>query len=291
MSIDPLSEAEKLTEKSYKTDKGTESLGFGLHLAKAASLKKKLDEIGDTQFSESAKDYIDKLSKFDFKVVFEEKFTNDRNVEETLYILFRQDIGVIIKFDTYTWEDDGSWEAGGPPPPSVNGGSIYYNWSPNNLWDRHRSTSSGSFIHSDKQKHIKIFTEDFKEEILIKDFPEDVNYNDFESWEEYRKVQSKIDDECKNLISKSLEKGKVVWVGDHDCRQGVISIITNLMDTGTLIPNWVGCQFNWILNYMDHKKDSSNWDLWKEGVVKQTNERIDKFPQEVKDCINNTYKG
>ena len=81
MNTDPLSEAEKITGKSYKEDKGTGFLGMALQIEKSKALKIKLEEIGDTLFSESVDSYIKKLSKFGFIVAYKEPFKNQDDID------------------------------------------------------------------------------------------------------------------------------------------------------------------------------------------------------------------
>lgn len=288
--VDALYEAEKMTGESYKMDKKTSSLGFALHISKVEQLNKKLEEIGDTKFSETAEDYISKVSNFGFEVAYKEPFKNRDGIEENLYILFNKDLGVVIKFDTFTQSDDGSWGEKGVPSPSVNGGSMYYNWSPNDINDRWGATSSGGFVFDQKESHITLFNSDFSEKHEIKDFPNNVNYKDFNSHAEYHDEQDKIDKKQKDLVNAAFEEGKrCVWRGNHDCREAVITNLTLLMSKGILLKKWVECPINWVLNFKEYDKDSKDWEKWNNSARKLTKERFSKMPEALRECVNNTY--
>jgi len=273
---DSLFEAEKITGKSYKEDKNTSSLGLLLHIEKGKKLSKNLDEIGDTKFSETVESYLYKLSKFGFVVAYKEPFTNKEGIEENLYILFNKELGVIVKFDTFTWGDDGSWGEKGVPAPSVNGGNMYYNWSPNDINDRNSVISSGGFIFPKESKHIKLFNEGFKTEYVIENYPNNAKWDG--SYEDFRKEQDPIDEKQKGLTKKAFAEGKrCVWVGSHDCREAVITNLSAMKEKGVFLTKWVESPFLWL----SHHGETGNGN----GL-----ERIKKLPKEVQDCINNTHK-
>lgn len=137
--IDPLSEAESITGEEYKGSDKTVSLGMRLHLGKGEKMRALLNQIDDTQFSETVANYIRKVGKFGFEVVLCDKIRQSSD-NEHFYILFNSALGVLISFDTHRW-DARSEE-------NVNGGHIYYNWLPANIENRYAYTSSGGYEES-----------------------------------------------------------------------------------------------------------------------------------------------
>jgi hypothetical protein len=129
LSFDPLSQAEKITGKHSGEDKETAFLGMGLMIENNQRKNEILDSMDDTKFSNSVESYLRKAKKFGFEVVLTEPFTSRRGIGENLYILWHDELGILLTFDTSTCEDDGSWAKAGKevPPPSVNGGHYYYN--------------------------------------------------------------------------------------------------------------------------------------------------------------------
>lgn len=121
--FDPLSMAEKMTGESYKESESTTALGLLMHMQKGEKMREMLSKAGDTQFSNTVSDYLRITGNFGFELVYKEPFMSDR-CEENLYVLFQKELGILICFDTFTWENR--------HVANVNGGKMYYNWSPNN---------------------------------------------------------------------------------------------------------------------------------------------------------------
>jgi hypothetical protein len=146
LNFDSLQEAEKITNKSYKTDKVTETFGFGLHLAQSKMKEKMLNKMGDTTLRNEVTKYLEIVQGIGFEVVLKDPCLNAEGITEHLYILWHDEYSILLRFDTHTWADDGSWAKSGKevPPPSVNGGSFYYNIKLNDDCDW-KVTSSGGF--------------------------------------------------------------------------------------------------------------------------------------------------
>lgn len=145
LEFDALDTAEKITGNSYKIDKSTESLGFGLMLANNQRKEVLLKEQGDSGFSNTVVDYVRIIESIGFVELLKLPFVNTDGIEENFYIFWNYEHSVMIKFDTHTWGDDGSWGEKGVPPPNVNGGSMLYNWKPNEDINYYDYTSSGGF--------------------------------------------------------------------------------------------------------------------------------------------------
>ena len=279
--FDALSEAEKITGKSYKESESTSSLGFLLHILKGQEMKQMLSKADDTQFSNTVKDYLRITGNFGFEVVYKEPFMSDR-CEENLYVLFQKELGILIHFDTFTWGD--GKEAG------VNGGDMCYNWSPNSLNMRYKLTSSGHFYFSEKDNHMTLFEKDLMTKYKIHNYPESAKWDSPLSYEEFKAIDEPINKEQKELFDLAVKCGKrFLWVGSHDCREGIITTIKSMFENGKFFPIWHECPFNWITNYMEHKHTANNNYPFTE-YYELTKLRISKMPEHVQKCINNTYK-
>ncbi len=77
---------------------------------------------------------------------------------------------------------------------------------------------------------------------------------------------------------KKIHEGKLVWVGDHDCREAVRFHLSNLRLHGKFVKPWPEISFLWLLNYMDTKTEGYDHDAI-------TRARLAELPQEVQDCI------
>lgn len=279
--IDALAEAEKITGSSYKEDDATGYLGFGLHMAKSNILNSLLDEIGDTKFSNKVDEYIDKLSKFGFEVVLCEPFGNTHydGVTEHFYILFNKELGVLIVFDTFGYSND--------EVHNVNGGHIYYNWSPNDMNNRGNFTSSGGYAHNEFGNIL--FNNDLTpHKVDNTKLSEEPKWLDGVSYEEHRINH----DKWRSLYNSYVVDNdlKYIYSGYHDCREAAITNIKRLAENGILLTKWVDCPFNWLLNFAEHSQSGENFDDFCKRAVEITKQRIEKLPDYVKECIGN-YKG
>lgn len=129
LEVDPLAVAEKMTGQSYKTDKATESLGFGLHLAHVQSKRELLSAIGDTHYGLSAAQGLALFLKDGFDIVGVRKFeghTGDKGeiYDERMYILFCKRRGILVRFETY-----GRGSAHNPDG-TCNSIQVYFNYRP-----------------------------------------------------------------------------------------------------------------------------------------------------------------
>ena len=130
LKFDPLLAAEEITGNSYKTDKVTEDLGLALMFQHIEHKNSILNKTGDSTYSMDVLEYQDILKSIGFELAKSWNFTVKER-EETEYIYGHQKLGIILYFTTY-----GS---------SVNSGSFYYCWKPNNRNVGNRVTSSGRY--------------------------------------------------------------------------------------------------------------------------------------------------
>lgn len=278
--LDPLSIAEDLTGQSYKESEATSALGFMLHIQKGQKMRDMLAKAGDTQFSSTVKDYLRITGDFGFEVVYKEPFMTDR-CEENLYVLFQKELGILICFDTFTWENGSQ--------PGVNGGNMYYNWSPNTIDIGAGLTSSGHYCFDKKAERISLFEKDLITKYEIENYPEKIKWENEVSWEEFIAIQKPIEKEQRELFELAISCGKrVVWIGGHDCREGIITIIKALFENGRFLPVWHESPFKWLTNYMEHKNNNHQHPFTEYYNV--TKQRIARMPKHVQDCIADTYK-
>lgn len=75
-----------------------------------------------------------------------------------------------------------------------------------------------------------------------------------------------------------------VWVGDHDCREGLIANMTAMKSAGAFLSEWEEQPFLWLLSYQDTDKlrgDQPNRNAHKA----KTEERILRLPNDVQKAV------
>ena len=187
---------------------------------------------------------------------------------------------ILLVFDTHTWGDDGSWGRSGEqvPPPSVNSGNFYYNWTPNFNYKIH-PTSSGGYINNGDNKHTytSLFNKDFTAHII----PEELRSVEPKiDWDNYEEYKNSFNNWCIRVESyiKSNELIKI-WSGSHDCREAIKFNISQLAKNGKFLKRWKESPFLWLLNYMD--TEDSDYDY-----KSINNERLSKLPKYILNRIN-----
>lgn len=143
LRFDALSEAERVTGKSYKTDKATEAIGFGLHLRKVQETHALLESIGDTSFRRTAAWTLARMMQDGFDIVLTEPFVGypgESNYDERLYVLFCKRRGVLVKLETYGRGSEHN------PEGSCNHIDFLFNWRPAHADARLESYSGHGFV-------------------------------------------------------------------------------------------------------------------------------------------------
>lgn len=277
IKFDPLGEAEKITGNHHQQDENTAHLGLLLQIEKSKMLDDLLSDIDDTKLSNKLSDYLAIVIKFGFKIVYTEDFANDNGRPEKMYLLWHYDLSILLCFDTFTWEFENE--------PNVNSGNIYYNWSPHGGTQTFSLTSSGGFFNEKNNKsHLTLFEKDLSTPYHIPDYPSDPKYNDSIPWDEYKAILAPIEDQQRMLFDKALRDGKrAVWVGDHDCREAIITKMKALFENGIFVREWKKCAFPWLTNYMDHRGGSSKYPFT--DLYEKTKAIISKLPPDVQKCI------
>ncbi len=280
--IDPLQIAEDISGESYKTNDKVSAFGFFLQMKKSEDMEARLKAIGDTTFSNNLSDYLRITTEFGFKVAYTEKFMNEDGIEECMYVLFLQELGLILCFDTFTMKcfDE----------PHVNGANLYFNWSPNSFESRNGLRSSGSYLWTIKDSHMDLFEKDLSTPCRIPNYPEDIKNGKNISWDYWQKENDRITKEQNELFDLAIKCGKrFVHVGDIDAREALITTIKYMFENGKFLPVWQECAFLWLTHYMEHGHGTSYSFPYTEHYD-ATKIRMSAMPEEVQKCINNTYK-
>jgi len=154
LKYDALAEAEKISGKSYKEDDGVSFLAMALMRENNETKGELLDLNDDTKLNNKLDKYLRITKEEGFEIVLKEDFVYEGQ-SDALYVLWNDEDGILLKFDTY-WSDD------------VNGGSFYYNWIPNELdnssW-RGTITESGGF--ADKRGEVWAGHHDCREALRL----------------------------------------------------------------------------------------------------------------------------
>jgi hypothetical protein len=251
--FDSLSQAEKITGKSYKEDSHTSHLGLLLQIDHSNKMNKLMESTDDTKFSEKTEDYIRKVTEFGFKEVYKEDFQGknweDNPATESFYIFWHDEYSILLCFDTFTG--------------SRNSGHFYYNWIPNAGLTQNL-TSSGSYVSLNMKPD---FSGDLK-------FSEEYPKWDTQTWEEFRE----IDDAYRIRLKAFREENGLIaiWSGDHDCREALKNNINLLAQNGTFMKEWLKAPYLWIFHHGDKL---NNFD---DSVAEA---RIGKLPVYIQDAI------
>ncbi len=254
--VDPLHEAEKITGESYKNSENTGFLGLAMQMEKSAKMETLMSDTDDTKFSETEEEYLRKVKDFGFESVLIVPFTNKEKIEERLHILFHPEYSILLKFDTYSFGDDGSFE-NGVPPPSVNGGSFYYNWVPNKDYKGH-VTSSGGYIGHDNNGCSDFSSFFNRTNFTPNNLPkkladEKPNYKELK-WTEYLKQNKAWEKKC----AKHFAKKDVchIYSGNHDCREALKFNINRMLKQGSFLKKWKERPFLWLLHHAEENTDN-----------------------------------
>lgn len=276
LKFDGLHTAEKITGGDYKQDDSVAWLGMALQMANNKKASEILTNNDDTLFSNKVNDYIRKIESIGFKQIYVEDFVytpdyGDKTPQnERMFVFFQYELGILLSFDTFNGD-------------GVNGGSFYYNWSPNTK-QGNSCTSSGAYIFGDG--HIEFFNSELIDVYPIENLPILPKYDyGNETWEEFNARKEPIEKQRREIFDNAIELGaRNIWVGYHDCREAVKHNITMLKENGRFVPTWHECAFPWICNFSEFKKDSGL-----ESHYEATKIRLAKFPKDVLNQIG-AYK-
>lgn len=89
--------------------------------------------------------------------------------------------------------------------------------------------------------------------------------------------------------SRIIGTDEYVWVGDHDCREGLIANMTAMMRTGSFCATWyVQPSLYSLIHHHEWPEHSCLWDDSKNSIKSIIAHRISQFPQHVQDAIRGT---
>jgi hypothetical protein len=278
LKVDPLHEAELITGKDSQNDRDTTLLGLGIQMEKSQKLEAALKSIGDTTFSNQLGDYLSIVQKFGFKIIYKADFVCEGRNEQH-FILWHPDLSILLNFDTFTMSVG---------EPHINSGNFYYNWSPHcGNWGS-GVTSSGGFVSEKDAPHLTMWEKDFSETYYIPNYPQ-IPMWDKMSYHEFKALKAPIEKQQQEMWDKAIKDGKrVVWHGDHDCREALITKIKALYENGIFLNKWKECSFPWLTNYGDHKDSKTTYPFT--DLYEKTIKIINSFPEHVKNSIGEYNK-
>jgi len=138
LNFDALDSAEKITGKSYKEDKATESLGMLLHMTGVAESRAALQASRDTWHGMPLNKYLEVVKEIGFEQVYKVDFhSHSSEKTETFFVFFSPGKGLLLCFDTYGTDH-------------VNGGHVYFNLKRNSAEDWPNFGFSGGVAESDQ---------------------------------------------------------------------------------------------------------------------------------------------
>jgi len=265
LKYDSLSEAEKITGKSYKEDELTGKIGFMNHVLHSQKKNDLLNSVDDTTFSESEEEYLRKVTDFGFEILLKDEFETKEG-KERFYIMFHRKYSILLSWDTFRG--------------SRNGGKLYYNFIiPES--GRFDMTSSGGCVNHSEKPYSYLFNQDITQHML----PDELRntqpkWKTCDDWDEYDKQlkiwESKVDD---YLLDKKLI---TIWSGDHDCREGLKHNMNKIAEQTTFLKKWVNQPFLWLLHHGDTEKADYDY--------KEINkERISRLPKDIQEIIKGQY--
>lgn len=149
-----LSEAERITQKSYKECETTVGLGFALMQANSAMKASMLKEKRDTLFFSTTEYYLEIIEENGFERCFKLDFAGENKESESFFVYWHND-GILLAFDTHNEK-------------YINSAKCYYNWKQTKEAP-HRVTSSTSPIRpiDENEKHWPIAGNHDAREALI----------------------------------------------------------------------------------------------------------------------------
>jgi hypothetical protein len=255
LNFDPLAEAEKLTGKSYKENEGVSALGFLMHMDHNVRKQEMLEAMHDTSFRTNLVNYLVIIQQEGFVKALELPIVYDRHgpaTNERQYYFYHPQDGILLVFNTFN------------NSTTVNGGKFYYNWMPK-LVDGEVSDWANydpKTMQKPPRKPGKVA----------------VTNGATSSGGFYP-----IDPEG-NRFTLPIEK--MVWVGDHDCREALRHHIRQLRVNGKFLKPWAVRPHLWLIGYdveyEAEKLHGNNWQKTSEFYSQKNRERFDMLPEEVR---------
>ena len=239
LSVDPLAEAEKLTGKSYKDSKATQSLGFAMGMSHNDAKRRMLEEAGDTAWGTTLGQYISIVAGIGFQEVYREEFESSSSKQtECLYVFYRKP-GQLLVFDTYRGCG------------VVNGGNVHYNWVPKVADYPLDITSTSSWMWRNEEDK-QIADERWSE----------TRYLEYDS-DEYKAARARK----KEWHDKVLASGGLLLRGDHDCREAIVHNLTRLEQYGKFVEPWESAPFIWLLHHQDTEAEGFDYKAITQGRI------------------------
>lgn len=87
--------------------------------------------------------------------------------------------------------------------------------------------------------------------------------------------------------SRAEKENRLVWVGDHDCREALRFHLRQLRENGEFVKPWVAAPFIWLTHYWDKSlvEDEQDYRAFGEMADRKTLERFLKLPSQVREQV------
>jgi hypothetical protein len=159
LNYDALAEAEDITGMKLDDSPITQAIGFKNFIDHNQKKRSMLKSMKDTHFNILLDEYLEIVEEEGFIEILAETFTakkrswDDEDREDTYYVYYHPLDGILLAFDSYTWNKG--------EEPQINGGKFLYNWMPNlddtgkpykEAWS---TTSSGGYNKIDQDGDAK----------------------------------------------------------------------------------------------------------------------------------------
>lgn len=286
LKTDPIVAAEALTGESYKTDKFTDALGVAMHMDHGEHKREILKAHKDTHYNMTFEEYLRVAGDIGFVIVqcrpFEYGAYRDKSVTLHNVVMVHPE-GPVLIFDTYAWTNG---------EETVNGGKLLYNWKPGPEY-RARQEEAWAMQEGidDLQAARDKFPEDDRrrEEIQaqidaifaesrrayppnvtssgimrnsIPEIPDELPNPNFDPKTDW--VMRAPDGHPCNRYIKNPEfsRDQWVWVGDHDCREGLRHNFNTLKRWGSFVKPWIELPFGVDTMDLVESKERSEHSMW-----------------------------
>lgn len=264
LKLDPLSEAEKITGKSYKECEATSGLGTLFHFQHVQDKRKLLEATGDLSHCCTWNHFLDFMKSMEFELVLEDKFTyscfGQEESEEVCQLWWNDERGIICWAESYSGQT------------SLNAAKFYGCCK---LKD-HKYTSSGGYKATPEvTKRSREYDEVWSATARIAKFDRDL-YDSITHDQIAEKIGITVEEVQKRIDGKP-DWDEFTWVGNWH-HEGIRHNITMIDEFSKWEREWVVRPFLWFASYKETKVEGYDY----EAI---TEERISRLPQHIQDCI------
>ena len=207
---------------------------------------------GDTTMSMPLSSYIDVIKKYGFKEIacFDcvKKESKDKSLtryKDKQYVYYHDTYGFLLTFDTFYANT------------VVNSGKVFYQFLFNDMENirissGHGISKCGKSINSEPLVVNSVGIE--VDDPHIPKQPERLESEDFKAYA--KKIDEYTESKRKYMKENNLF---YIWSGDHDCREGIIYNLTNIVKESIPLVDWEEFDTGILIYLHDHNSDLE-WD-------------------------------